>query len=624
MGFSRTPLWAKIYDALQPPEKISVSEWATKHRQLDRKWSRYPGPWQSSRAPYLDGVMDAFSSPSVRRISICKPTQMGGTEAMMNMLGYAITTDPGTAMWVHSTGIEQKRTLQRLKSLTSATPLIRQARDEDERYDQSLLACQFRDMSVWLATSRSPSSLASVPCRYVFKDEIDKYKRWTGEEADPCELADRRADSYAGIEKLIGCSTPTVEDGYIWQLIEDSHRVAYFVPCPYCGTYQQLVFGTPDVNYGVKWNGGKNADPDELVATSGAKYMCIGCGGMWDDFTRRAAVKEGIWCDADDGPSKDPTPDPITAPHMGFQWNRLCSTTHHKMADFVAMFLKAQGFPEKLMGFMNNVLAEPFKEVARMASVSVLSGRCQGYNIGETPEKVQMITVGCDVQEDELRYAIRGFGHLEESWAITYGSLPCERGARDWNLLKATVLQDRTTNDGRIIMPTLCLIDSGYVPEEVYAFSRENPWVVRATKGTENQVAPFRQSDLKRVGGVLWLFKPSVFKEYVYARLKLEEDEPGCWHFPLGYEDDYFRELCSHRKERKTNKANGSQTWQWVKKTGVPDHYLDCEVLCCLAARMAGVQALGPVAPQPAQQRARAQQRKKPQSSWVGVDTWEV
>ena len=88
---------------LQPPEDISVSEWAEKYRILDTKTSAMPGPWRNDKTPYLKDVMDEFLNYETEEIIFCKCTQVGGTEAMQNMLGYIIQQDPSPTMVVYPT-----------------------------------------------------------------------------------------------------------------------------------------------------------------------------------------------------------------------------------------------------------------------------------------------------------------------------------------------------------------------------------------------------------------------------------------------------------------------------------------------------------------------------------------
>ena len=72
---------------LQPPEDITVSEWADKYRVLDAKTSAMPGPWRTEHTPYLKGIMDEFNNYETEEIVYVKPTQVGGTECLQNMVG---------------------------------------------------------------------------------------------------------------------------------------------------------------------------------------------------------------------------------------------------------------------------------------------------------------------------------------------------------------------------------------------------------------------------------------------------------------------------------------------------------------------------------------------------------
>ena len=72
---------------LQRPEELTVSEWAEKYRVLDES-SNISGKWSNSITPYLVGIMDSINDPHIREIYFCKSSQVGGTEALINILGY--------------------------------------------------------------------------------------------------------------------------------------------------------------------------------------------------------------------------------------------------------------------------------------------------------------------------------------------------------------------------------------------------------------------------------------------------------------------------------------------------------------------------------------------------------
>ena len=91
--FPVTQYQADALKQLCPPENITVSEWAENYRVLDSKTSALPGPWRNDKTPYLKEIMDELINYDTERIIFVKPTQVGGTEALQNMLGYVIQQD---------------------------------------------------------------------------------------------------------------------------------------------------------------------------------------------------------------------------------------------------------------------------------------------------------------------------------------------------------------------------------------------------------------------------------------------------------------------------------------------------------------------------------------------------
>jgi len=575
----RDPIWSKVFDVLSPPERLSVSEWAERYRVLSPQWSRFHGRWKNSTTPWLVGVMNAFSTATVRRVSICKAAQAAGTEALMNMLGFAVWGDPGPAMWVYPAHADAKRLLDRIRHLSSATPVIGERRAKD-RYDQSLLGCKFRNMSLWFASAKTPRSLAQVPCRYVFLDEVDKYDRWSGDESDPVSLASQRTQTFTGIEKVVEDSTPTTEDGYISRGLDASHRLKFVVPCPECGTFQELVWSR------VRWNDG---DPTT------ARYLCIECESPWEDEERWKAVERGLWVPFHDEPTKTPTPDPMREPHLGFQWSRLYSKIH-RLAPLAKEFLEAKNYPEKLMSFVNNVLAEPFAEtIDNVDPIAIKTRNADDYIRGQVPRDVQVLTAGIDVHDDNFRWVVRGWGKLSTSWLVDYGWI-MYHGEPDFDELERTIFSARVKVDGSPIMPSLALIDASYKPATVYPFARANASRIRAVK-TDGQIPqPWVPRSHKNHGIILWHVRTSYYKDLIFGRFTRDPLEDGAIHFPVDTGDDYFDELFAQRKERVTNRRTGRVRYEWTLKRGVRnDHFLDCEVLNFAAGDMLDTTSLGSV-----------------------------
>ena len=78
---------AKAVKNFKPPESLTVAEWADKYRRLPAT-SAEPGPWRTSRTPYLREPMEAFTDPKVSKIVMVAASQVGKSELILNIVGY--------------------------------------------------------------------------------------------------------------------------------------------------------------------------------------------------------------------------------------------------------------------------------------------------------------------------------------------------------------------------------------------------------------------------------------------------------------------------------------------------------------------------------------------------------
>ena len=128
---------------LLPPEDISVSEWAEKYRVLSSKTAAIPGPWNNDKTPYLVGIMDEFLNYETEEIIFCKCTQVGGTEIILNLLGYIIQQDPSPTMVVYPSDLlAESISKNRIQPMLQAVPSLWSRYREN---DSTRLELQFEE-----------------------------------------------------------------------------------------------------------------------------------------------------------------------------------------------------------------------------------------------------------------------------------------------------------------------------------------------------------------------------------------------------------------------------------------------------------------------------------------------
>jgi phage terminase large subunit GpA-like protein len=193
--------------------QLTVSQWSDAHRRLPKKSSAEPGPWRTDRTPYLREIMDCLSTTSeVEEVVFMKAAQVGGTEAILNAIGYVIDHAPGPIIVVQPTVELAKRfSRQRLEPLITVTPRVAakvapaRARDSGN----TMLSKEFPGGQLVITGANSAVGLRSMPAQYALMDEIDGYPVDVDEEGSPIALVEARQRTFAR-RKRAKVSTPTI------------------------------------------------------------------------------------------------------------------------------------------------------------------------------------------------------------------------------------------------------------------------------------------------------------------------------------------------------------------------------------------------------------------------------
>jgi phage terminase large subunit GpA-like protein len=576
-------LLAAISAAGRPDPDLNISQWADQYRVLSRVSAGEPGRWRTSRTPFLREIMDCLSPSSpYSRVAFMKPAQIGGSEVLLNMLGYIIDRAPGPAMLVEPTVELAKRfSRQRIAPMIENTSVLADRVSDPRERDSgnTILAKEFPGGVLVATGANSSVGLRSMPARYLLMDEVDAYppSASTGaagtEEGDPVDLAIRRTGTFANRQIAI-ISTPTIADvSRIEQAYLESDQRKYFVPCPHCGTFQTLRWAQ------VKW-------PDRKPAE--AWYECERCHDPIRDHQKPEMLQLGEW--RGEAPGDGET--------AGFWLNGLYSpwTTWGQLAKD---FLRARKSPERMQTFTNTVLAETFQQAgATRTDAGELLGRRQAYRPDvKLPAGVVLITLGADLQGDRIELEIVGWGRDEESWSLAYIVLPGDPAQRDlWDAFDQVLSLRFDHPCGREFEIAVACVDSGFHQPIVQGFCNERQRRSAAPrmypiKGAAGQrpIWPRMHSKAKD-NRPLWVIGVDAAKEALYARLKITEPGPGFCHFPISDQHDtgYFEQLTAETCRVRYSKGFAHR--EWVKKPGTRNEVLDarCYAYAALQSLIAG------------------------------------
>lgn len=563
-----------IKATLKKPEKLTVSQWAEKYRVLDES-SNFSGKWSNDITPYLVGIMDAFNDPYIQEINFCKPTQVGGTEAMLNMLGWIIMDNPLPTMIVYpSDDLAKDTSNDRIKPSLSKTPEIKERFYENSSKELNL---KFRGMRIYLRGSGSPGKLASKSIKYLFFDEIDKMDGASRKEASPYNLAKERTRTFTYSKKIYTCSTPTLKTNYVWQIHEDAdEQRKYFVPCPHCGEYITFVF--KQIRFPEGKEGMTNAE-----RAKDAVYVCQKCGCVITDRDKIKMLRKGEW--------RDVKKNCVGRPRKVSFWLNALYSRFLTWAEIALEFLDSKDDPEQLQNFVNSWLAEPWEDTKLKTNADLVLERQTESAEFVVPDWAKMLTAGVDVQENCLYWTIRAWGNYMTSQNIAHG-----QAFSFVELEKIMNLEYRMQN-GSPMLVSLALIDSGYNADSVYDFCVGNSDWALPSKGSSNPMnshykfSTVNKSGSKAFGMNLVLIDTGKYKDMIAGRMR-KQNGSGAWMVYAGCDREYAEQVTAeHKVNVRTN--NGKMKQEWVQKTSHADnHYLDCEVYAMAAADVMGVRSL--------------------------------
>lgn len=577
---------AKVMAGMKPPENLTVTEWAEKRRRLSTESSAEPGPWRTTRTPYLREPMNAFTDPRVRRIVMVAASQVGKSELENNIIGYIIDEDPGSILYIHPTTIDAKEYSKlRIAPMIRDCPTLRRkvAAPKSRDSGNTVLQKTYPGGILTMCGSTEAHALASKPIRYVLGDERDRWAPSAGNEGDPWGLAMARQTTFYNA-KAVEVSTPTVKNV---SAIADSYAEGtmerWKSKCPHCGEYHEIQW--KDIRYEYET---KEVNQKKTYKVKSIMYVCPGCAAVSDEVTMKRQPAQ--W-EADN-------PDAYAQGVRSFWLNAFVSQWA-SWESIILKFLNAVGNSRKLQVVYNTCFGELWEDRGELEDEDSLMARREEYS-AELPDGVLVLTAGVDTQDNRMEYEVVGHGHFGETWGIEKGIVmgrPDDE--KTWAKLDE-VLFDRVFRfaDGLGLRLSMTFVDEGgHFTQDVRLQCRarigRKVFCIKGMSGPDRPyTAPPKQMKIivnQKTVGACWQYQIGVDsgKVMIMDNLSVKSPGPKFCHFPKKdcYGAAYFAGLLSERLEYDAGKK---QPWVWKK---IPGHERN-EALDCRNYALAAFKAL--------------------------------
>lgn len=546
LPLSVTHCLARLARAVKPRDRLTVSQWADRHRVLSSVDSAERGRFRTSRHPMMREIMDSLSDLSpVREVTLVFPSQFGKTLITTNWIGETMHHSPAPMLGLMPT-LESRDAWhqQKLNPLLLETPVIRDLlgglRSRDGANSKDAIA--FPGGILFLAGGNSPNSYAQRSAKKGFLDDLDRFPHEVGDEGGPVGLMRARFKGFQRY-KFLKISTPTLKDSSLILIeYQQSDKRRYHVHCPACGHAQHIRWEN------LRWDKAHNPP-------AWAEYECESCGHGIREHYKPKMLAEGIWVPEN----------PEILLRRGYHANNLYSpiALGPSWLDIAQEFLAVKDDPATLKVFVNGILAEGWEDKTSQLKTNDLERRMElEHDLGQIPPGVVALTAFIDTQDTWLDCHLLGWhegGYRFIDWHQIQGDTT---RAETWNAAAEWLNTARFNAWGRPVRIHAAGVDSrGHRGQQVREFVQRRDLKVRvyACQGSTSRLGraiatspsyPDRDRKGRPIKGgyAVWNIGTEFCKDYLYGHLVADGELPAeqrRYRFPAGLPTDYFDGLLS-------------------------------------------------------------------------------
>lgn len=580
----------------EPPDNRPIYEWAKQYVDLHNVYS-IPGKFDVSRSRYLIEPFHALMDLKVRQINVMASPRCAKTLLGELYMLHTIANNAGTFLWLQSSDemIDKMSDLRMMPLLRSCRPVANMI-DTTDRFSIIKRKYSFSHMTLNLSSAKI-RSLQSIGYKFIVGDEV-----WLWD-AGLIGEAQARTIDFQHNSKILLLSQGGVAGDDWDKEFRDGVVYEWGFVCAKCGKAQVLEFNRMRVDGtygGVIWDRNevtcKDGKWNYQEAAKTARYECIHCGHQYSDNpqNRRYMNDHGMYIRQEsiiENPKK-----------ISFRWNAL-SNIEISFADLCIDYLKAkdaikyEGNKLSLQEFYQKRLAKCFNNDLKVSLIKILT---QEYDPNASWGDYTFMTIDCQNNFQEFYYVIRSWNKAGESRLRKYGRAPSFIELRK-------IQQDFGIRDQNV------LIDSGAFATQVYAKCCEYghigvvggrkmwlSWIAlkgwdsidfQHPDGTRKLYSPEGRGDpnlgVAAQGKTCPLYKWSNYSiKNILVHLR---DGKGKSWVASDVDEDYEKQMNSEILTCTIDKRTHREKWIWMQKTGVPNHYFDCECMNVVAASMVGI-----------------------------------
>lgn len=288
---------------LLPPERLTVSQAASKYRYLDNEGS-YVGPWLNEETPYLVEPMDVLNSRDFESCIFIGPAQGGKTEIILNWIAYTARCDPADFFLIQTArdtarDFSYRRIDKMHRDSREIGSLLRPGNDNDNIFDKF-----YRNGMMLTLGWPTINQLSGKPVPRVALTDYDRMPQDIEKNGPPFPLARKRTTTFGSFGMTLAESSPSFDvkdpkwkpprpdshmfpptDG-IGGLYNEGDRRCFYWQCPHCGEWFEPKFSL------LRWD---TKNPDPFEASESTVMACPKNGCVIEPRHKYEMNRRGVW-----------------------------------------------------------------------------------------------------------------------------------------------------------------------------------------------------------------------------------------------------------------------------------------------------------------------------------------
>ena len=581
-----------ILDQLKSPDRRSISSWAVGNVVLPH--SKRAREWAEDTAYWL--IEPLNSIPHCEAVSVCKPTQTGGTTLYEVFLAWLVANAPSDAALMGQTDSDAEylfraKLLPTLKASPATAALLKQV----HRNDVTKNRLDLGSMSLRIH-GPGKNSMQSASLEVILLDEA-----WLFPLGTILEILERTSTreatrkivtvSQAGEETLDKNKRPSYDEWGQWW--HRGTQEVFQVLCPNCQSLFEPATSCFRHDEAARDAQTKEYDWVKVRETTHLETPCCKTRIANDPRNRRSLAASGTYVQT------NPNPSPR---HRSFRYSSWV-VYWQDWGALLEQFLRAkealkQGNIEPLKIWTQKKEARWWtvkdQEVPSFKERKMFGYKMSDYLQGETYQDSLMRVMTVDMQADCFKVVVRDLRAGGGSRLIYQGTV------KDWSEIAHLQAQYR-------IKAYHVGVDAGNWSQAVYKECAERQWIAligsggrswshidKATKAQTNRpYSPARQGRVASAprsgqGGrpskpiAAWYYEWSnlYFKDWLSRLVAGQGVE---WEYADDVEDEYIQSLDS---EARRIGPDGKPKWERIGTR--PNHFWDCELMVLVLASIIG------------------------------------